>query len=181
MKNDIKLNGLLTGIKNGDYGDFDVLLEMYRPLIEGAVSLYNISLDPDEIRQISFIALFNAVKSYDTGSEVTFGLFAKICINNAIRSELRKTANEPLGGFADISEADGPVGGPEDELIKREDFEIILKKIGSILTDYEFDVFRYYLMGYSYKEVAQKLGKDEVSVGNALSRTKAKIKNHRFL
>ena len=85
---------LIKSIQGGDYGDFEVLLEMYRPLIEAAVSKYCGSMDPDDIRQTCFIAFFNAARSYDTSSEVAFGYYAKICVTNALRSELRKKNNK---------------------------------------------------------------------------------------
>ena len=181
MENSISLNDLIEKVQNGDYGDFDILLEMYRPMIDSAVFRYSGNIDPDDIRQICCIAFFNAVKSYDISSQVTFGYYAKVCVNNALNSEARrKNHNDDYDEYDKASEKDTAVGGPEDEIIMRESFKAILEEISEILTNYEFDVFRLYLMGYSYKEIAEKVGKNETSVGNALARIKNKIKNHRF-
>ena len=52
MKNEKLLSELLIEIKNGDYGNFDVLLEMYRPLIESAVNIHNSVLDSEDMEVI---------------------------------------------------------------------------------------------------------------------------------
>ena len=181
LKNDSSLNDLIAEIKNGDYGNFDILLEKYRPLIASAVAKYAYAIDPDDVRQISFIALFNAVRSYDLSSGVTFGLYSKICVNNALITELRKNGRIAQIDDADVIDASETVAGPEEEIIRKEDFNNTFSQIRDVLTKYEYDVFRLYLMGYSYKSIADKLSKDEVSVGNALARIKNKIKNHRFV
>ena len=44
------------------------------------------------------------------------------------------------------------------------------------LSKMEAEVFRLYLAGLSYKEIADKIGKSEKSVGNALRRIRGKLR-----
>ena len=181
MENERYLNDLIENVQSGDYSDFDVLLEMYRPLIESAVSKYNGNIDPEDIRQSCSIAFFCAVKSYDTSSKVAFGYYARICVTNALKSELKKKSNK--SDYEELDEASEPdtgVDGPENAILMREKFDLILDEIAEMLTGYEFEVFKLYLMGCSYKQISSELGKDVTSVGNAIARIKKKIKNHRF-
>jgi RNA polymerase sporulation-specific sigma factor len=43
-------------------------------------------------------------------------------------------------------------------------------------TEFELEVLRLYLNGFSYKIIGEKLGKTEKSVGNALSRVRKKLR-----
>ncbi|MBQ4324979.1 MAG: helix-turn-helix transcriptional regulator [Clostridia bacterium] len=50
------------------------------------------------------------------------------------------------------------------------------QKIRGTLSRYELDVFYLWLENYSTKEIAQKLGKGEKSVANAISRSLGKLR-----
>ncbi|MBR3935065.1 MAG: RNA polymerase subunit sigma-70, partial [Oscillospiraceae bacterium] len=65
---------------------------------------------------------------------------------------------------------------PETDWIEKEELSDLKKQILSVLSDFEADVLRLYLRGFSYKTIAEKLGKTEKSVGNALSRVKNKLR-----
>ena len=50
------------------------------------------------------------------------------------------------------------------------------KRIFGILSEFEREVLRLYLGGFSYRSIGEKLGKTEKSVGNALSRIRKKLR-----
>ena len=50
------------------------------------------------------------------------------------------------------------------------------KRIFEVLSEFELEVLRLYLNGFSYKIIGEKLGKTEKSVGNALSRVRKKLR-----
>ena len=73
---------------------FEELLRRYEPLI--AASVLRISSDEaasrfiDDLRQEATVVFYNSILTYDIEqTEVEFGLYAKICISNALVSQLR--------------------------------------------------------------------------------------------
>ena len=65
---------------------------------------------------------------------------------------------------------------PEADWIEKETFSNMKKRIFEVLSDFELEVLRLYLAGFSYKDIGEKTGKTEKSVGNALSRVRKKLR-----
>jgi len=188
-------------IKSGDREAFDNIARKYSPLIDSMyqryylISLkYGYMIDEDDFKQEAAIALYNAAMTFENkknvhDKEITFGLYAKICIRNNLISLLRKNKNklqseyipetEILEGFAVFNPKDIELN-PEEQLIERESYELLIGQINRILTDYEKSVFELYVddngKGKTYKEIAVLLGRSEKSVDNAIYRIKAKLK-----
>ncbi len=174
----------LEAVKNGDKTAFDGLAEKFRPLIKKEV-LSAVSRSEelrgyyDEISQEALVALYGAAVSYNGEKNVTFGLFAKICIHNRIISYVRKINAQlkrmnktMLAAEADVKKSDAP-----EELIEALERDAELQRLLSeALSGYEKRVFSLYLQKKSYAEIAATLGKDEKSVDNAIYRVKSKIK-----
>ena len=88
-----QLSALLEAIVQGDQNAFNRLSEMYAPLIRSMSARFVESLsaqndagliDVQDLEQEARLALFRAVQSYDRKQRnVSFGLYAKICIRNA--------------------------------------------------------------------------------------------------
>lgn len=184
-------SALILRAAAGDQTAFSELVKEYKPLTDGIIRRYKtfISLcgcDEDDLRQEAIIALYGAAKTYDIEKQgVTFGLYAKVCINNRIISQLRKVrgADLPL----DAENEDASEGGgqneaaesetnPESEVIGRESYKALLKLIDENLTAYEKSVFKLYILDKSYHEIAVALGSPRKSVDNAVYRIKKKIK-----
>nr|MBQ4318890.1 hypothetical protein [Clostridia bacterium] len=72
----------------------DELITMYAPMLTQTVAKYAWRLgsggDIDDLRQEAVIALYKAARTYREGIGVTFGLYAKVCINNRLKVVLRK-------------------------------------------------------------------------------------------
>ena len=66
---------------------------------------------------------------------------------------------------------------PEESLIDVETRDEFWKKIGKVLSDFEFRVMSMYLQGMSYAEMCDVTGKPFKSIDNALSRSKKKLKS----
>ncbi|MBQ2469245.1 MAG: hypothetical protein II503_06110 [Clostridia bacterium] len=114
---------LIRAAKAGDGEAFEALSRMYGGMIGAAVSSFGSSIssaDPEagaafseeDLRQEAGIAFLRAVRTYDPDSKpgVTFGLYAKICVKNAMISLFRKrrTRSKRLrnaGGRRGIAEA----------------------------------------------------------------------------
>ena len=66
---------------------------------------------------------------------------------------------------------------PSDEIASINlDLKYKREKIFKKLTDIEKEILKYRTLGYSYKEIASKIGKSIKSVDNALQRIKKKVK-----
>ena len=80
---------LLLLAKEGDEASFACLAEKFKPLLEAAVAQYRAELLPQDIEELSqeaLVAFHSAVKSYDPSyKNVSFGLYAKICVNKQYR------------------------------------------------------------------------------------------------
>ena len=82
---------LIFRVRAGDDDAFDLLLETYKPLIEASVMRVlekeAYSLYADDFKQEATVVFYNAILTYDVEQhEVEFGLYAKICISNALIS-----------------------------------------------------------------------------------------------
>lgn len=181
---------LIEGIKRDDEQAFSRLAALYEPLLEGSVARFCKppifgKNDFEDLHQEAVLALYKAAKSFDAEQrKVTFGLYAKICINNRLISARR----HKVRGM----KKDGKgVGRPRKEarrepkrrvsgraLPSDEQLQTFLDRAKEDLTKKELAVLNLYLAGASYKEMARQLHCTEKSVDNALARAKKKIKKY---
>ena len=174
-------DGILLRAKAGNNAAFSELTENYSPLIDSMTERYRAearlcNLEPEDLRQEAVIALYGAVKAFHVDQkDVTFGLFAKICIRNRLIGIVRKHRGRSESGGAD-SDPELSMSNPEQDLIERENYEQLTKVIDESLTDYEKSVFKLFILDKSYREIAGALGRDVKSVDNAVCRIKKKLK-----
>ncbi len=173
---------LINRAKSGHSSAFAELINRYRPLIINMSDKYRDSaskcgIDTEDLSQEAAIALYSAIRTYNGNDEVTFGLYAKICIRNRIVSLLKKNSSSDLlysDGVQDNSDAD-LVSDPEQSVIDRENYQKLLCAIDNTLSKLERDVFKLYLSDKSYSEIAFALGIKEKSVNNAMCRIRSKL------
>lgn len=184
---------LLKRVSEGDEYAFQLLALKYKTLTDTAASfavktLEASSLDSadsiDDLRQEAQLALYKAALRYDRegmSGKVTFGLYAKICVRNAMISQIRRAAakrrrSEKAAAAAERMMSDGIGDVTSDRAISRIELERILEKSGSTLSDYERTVLMLYLQGKSTSEISDRTGRSAKSVSNALYRIKVKLK-----
>lgn len=201
---DSELNALIDRIKQGDEIAFNILCEKYSALTESTARRFAPSLglrngaaqnadaaDMEELKQDAIMALYRAAVTYDSdgdGREVSFGLYAKICMNNAMITKVRKYKRKlkRLEKRKSVMSAEKRVerygrGGryEEDAASQRIDLEALsetLKGALEELSDYERKTFDLYVDGKTVKEIAAELNRSEKSVSNACYRVKTKIR-----
>ena len=195
---DIELNALVERTRAGDDIAFGLLCEKYAALIEstvrrflpslgviGGVPANEASADGDEVKQDVIMALYKAAKTYDAdgaGKKVSFGLYAKICMNNAMITRVRKykrTLKQLEKSAAVVSSERQHRRFEADTAWQMIDFDVLsdsLKNAVETLSDYERRVFDLYINGKSTGEIASELNRSEKSVSNAFYRVKSKIK-----
>ena len=168
-------------IREGDQDAFSELLGEYTPLVAAEVSRRGSGLveqDVEDLRQIAVVALYRASLSYDLAqSEVEFGLYAKICISNALVSHYRMLLRRvPEISLESVSLAEESAEDPASRIMEEEALAALYARIRSLLSGYENRVWGLFVSGRSAKEIAKLLNKDTHSVENAVYRIRQKLR-----
>jgi RNA polymerase sporulation-specific sigma factor len=185
-ENNRETDELIDRVRKGDNSAFELLLCKYTPLIEAAVSKTLIdedsySLYADDFRQEATVIFYNSILTYDMEQhEVEFGLYAKICISNALISQLRKlskrntehlSATSEDGLFINDSEND-----PSVRILEQESLSSLYSAIRGNLSELEYRIWRLYMSGRTANQIGCMVDKDEKSVTNAIYRIRKKLR-----
>lgn len=169
----------ILAAKNGDEAAFAALCQDYAPLIDSQVEKFafateGLGIDTDDLRQEASVAFYCALMSFDEEqNEVSFGLYAKICIGNRMVSLLRRLKTEKkrkaLSEMRSLSSAEVSRALP----LPAEEIATLAEEL---LTKKEKLILDRYLAGSSYREIADAFGISLKSVDNALFRAKRKLR-----
>ena len=187
MPDDKKTAQLLSKIREGDEEAFAALSEQYRPLAESMAVRYAAKADtddglvsPDDFRQEAGFALYRAAMTYNgEQTAVSFGLYAKTCIRNALVSLLRRTSHARKTRTAALRAASSekrPAESPLARLLTAEKKSSFVRQAAEVLSPYEMTIFEQYIAGKPPREIAERIGRPVKSVNNAVYRIKAKLK-----
>ncbi|MBO5945541.1 MAG: sigma-70 family RNA polymerase sigma factor [Clostridia bacterium] len=176
----MEVSSLILLTRAGDNYAFAELVRRYTPVINSVVSGFNLlGTRAAEARSEAYVALYNAARSYDlTKAGVTFGLYAKICIQRRVNDFVGMQSRED--GVLDDVDVSTLCSSCriENDLVARENVHRIYSIARTILSDYEYQIFRYYLAGYTTRQTAEALGKSAKSVDNAKNRMMRHLKEH---
>ncbi len=172
-------------VRGGDQKAFSELVEQYTPLIESLVfKFYNddlVGMNRDDLRQEAVFRFYNSIMTYDIEqSEIEFGLYAKICISNALVSQLRlhkKHTSEQLTASINTMFFVHDSEDPSDKVLEEESVRALYSVIKKTLSSYEYKVWNLYMSGMSAKEIGELVDKDEKSVANAIYRIRKKLRS----
>lgn len=175
------LHDCILRVREGDQAAFAKLLAEYTPLISAEVSRHGASLsheDVEDLRQIALVAFYRAALAFDLlQSEVEFGLYAKICISNALVSQLRVLRRRvPEVSVETLSPLEEQSEDPAAAVMEQEALDALLARIRRHLSPYESRVWSLFVAGHSAKEIAAMLAKDTHSVENAVYRIRQKLR-----
>ncbi len=191
---DLRLGELLVRVKTGDSPAFTELASLFSPLLSALVediAAPKTSYDREEAMQEARLALYRAAGSFQIEqAEVSFGLYAKICVGNALRTGRRRRytrvsrENESLLSLDELMETNSRFASElyrdEDDvarnLIGIQEAESLYQTIKSELSSFEFQVFRLYVDGFSVRDMSEKLDKSPKSVENAVWRSVSKLR-----
>lgn len=183
QKNNDDIRELILSVRNNDQEAFEILLERYKPLIEASVNRFSsddtFAVYADDLRQEASLVFYNSILAYDLEqSEVEFGLFAKICIHNALVSQLRilkKHSEEPMDVLPEAPSSQSSET-PADKFLQQERLKSIYAVIRKNLSDFEYSVWQLYISGRSSSDIASTLHTDKRSIDNAIYRIRKKLK-----
>lgn len=175
------LTHLLDRVRQDDSAAFDELYQAYKPLLKSLVASYSDSCpETDELDGVALLALYRAARSYRTEQAgVTFGLYAKICIGNALNTQcsayqarIKKefpVSPEHLekGHFAE---------DPATAVMREEALNALRSRICRVLSPYENRIWDLYTVGCRNGKIAAILGRSPRSIENAVYRIRVKLR-----
>lgn len=173
----------------------NILIEKYEPLIKKiALKMINYcsgsGLDVNDLVQEGRIGLNHAVSYYNDQKNITFYTYAKTCIERKIISAViatkrqkNKILNESVS--YDIDDEDknfervlkDETSNPEKIIMDLVVREKLIERIKLCLTEFEEKVFDLLLSGFTYREIAGILDKEDKQIDNAIQRIKNKVKD----
>ena len=177
---------LISLIRAGDGAAQDHLLEKYKRLVRLKSKTYYIAgADKEDIIQEGMIGLYKAVRDFKAERGVMFYSFAELCITRQIITAIKRAARKkhgPLnfsvsfGGETSVAAERALLGqSPEDLVLGREKRDYIEDCFDKVLSAMEYRVLGLFLENKSYSEIAEIIGRDEKSIGNALQRVRKKL------
>ena len=186
---------LVKMTRMGDNEAESILLDRYKKIVkQRSSSFFMPGADREDLIQEGMVGVFKAIRDYDPAKGASFSTFVEMCIRrqliSAVKSaarmkhsplndslSLNKPVTEDTERIATLEEilADDGSSDPEKILLMQENLDYIEKYSGEIFTQLEWDVWRMYANGSSYKEIAERLDKTNKAVDNAIRRAKKKL------
>ncbi len=135
------------------------------------------SLESEDLVQEGLLGLLSAVQTYKPSAGVAFRTYAYACARNRMVSALRHRDGveaEPL------DDEDEPLilsnnDDPASLLVRQEELQQLCERLRAGLSPLEYRVLMAHLGGYSYREIAKRLGITEKAVDNARQRLRRKL------
>ena len=176
---------LIRKAQAGDDTAFTELYAKYYGLIEARcrsfLSTHQLPFDPEELQSEAGLALWKAVLNYNLNEgDVTFGLYAQVCITNQLISYFRKQRQMIRIVHLDTSQmAEIPAGEESDparHVMEQEQYAMLQKLMERVLSKGEQEVWFRFVAGRTAAEIADELGFDKRSVENAIFRARRKLR-----
>lgn len=186
--------------KNKDSKAEDTLIRRYDKLIAHISKDFFLKGggDQDDLKQEGLIGVASAIKDFVPGKNKNFKQFALLAAKRNITDAVRKSTSGKasfLNNAENIDQLDqgGTPSGSTHKIAqdymrsgrKSDPYEMAAAKhskkqiqdyMNKNLTDWEKSVLSYYLQGYSYNEIASKVGRNRKAVDNAMNSVRSKMR-----
>ena len=173
-----ELMELIASVRARDDDAFAKLVEQYKPMLLSVIHSH--SLDERDAFSELCMSFHSAILDYKDEYGLTFGLYAKICVDRTAVDIIRRQGRER----AHVVDVDFDVdsiavpGGVQFMLEHRERSAHFLSVAKRVLSELEFNVYRYWMLGYKTSEIASALGASAKTVDNAKNRMWKKLRSH---
>ncbi len=188
---------MIVRARNGDTYAEEELLKKYKLQVRRkATSYFMVGADRDDVIQEGMIGVFKAIHRYDPQRGAKFSTFADLCITSQILSAVRSSLCQKHSPLNNSMSLNRPIqenntesmstledtipstasDNPEEFLVLRENLDAVEQGEIEFLSRYEAQVWRMYLDGKTYAEIAEISGKPIKTVDNAITRAKRKIR-----
>ena len=184
---DVSDEQLIAQLRDGQTEVMDYLMEKYKNLVrKRANALYLIGGETEDLIQEGFLGLLTAIRSFNPERDAAFRTFAEICIRSRLLTAVRAAQggkHAPLNHSVSYEPPlfDGTnaylfssAESPEDVVIGREELRERLEALKGRLSKFEAQILPPYLNGLSCGEIAQRVGRSQKSVDNAIQRIRRK-------
>lgn len=171
----------LAAIAKNNKSAAAVLMSRYSKLVFIKSGIYaNYDTDSDDLQQEGLLSLMRAIASFNPERGVKFSTFAEVCIENRMRTVIRRSKDLPLNreSLEDAKQSDAlsVTETPESIYLYKEFISELWSGISSVLSTAELKTFNLCMQGISYKSAAEMLGTTEKSIDNAMQRARRKIR-----
>ena len=167
-------------VANGSREAEEELVKRYlRPVRVCARPYFLAGGDSEDLIQEAMFGLLKAIREFDPGRDARFKTFAEVCIRNRIRSAVTNAARSKHAPLNDSVPFESPMLGvgasPEEQYISREEESELLTCLEQRLSPLEHRVLDLFLLGLSYREISEQVGRPIKSVDNAIQRIRRKV------
>lgn len=174
---------------SGDRGAEELLVTRYSRLVRiCARPFFLAGGDSEDLIQEGMMGLLKAVREFDPARDTRFRTFAEVCIRRRLISAVAAASRDKHAPLNDSVSIETPffdrdpgrvpaflLNNPEDLLIDREEQQERLGWLKDRLSGFEANVLDQYLRGFSYLEIARRVGRSPKSVDNAVQRIRRKV------
>ncbi len=175
---------LVRDAQAGNDNAYSELFELYANLIDSVCRSYEEDAPSEqELRSEAITAFWHAICRFNLEQkEVSFGLFARICMANQLKSYYRKWKQIPCPVSLDTEELAGTLqadesSNPANGVVEQEQYLELLQMMETVLSSQERRIWLLFTEGKTASEIATLSGVDKKSVQNAIFRARKKLRN----
>jgi len=187
-------NEVVLAAQTGDQEATEYLLHKYSGLVRAKLkSYFLLGAEKEDLHQVGMLGLWEAVMDFRQDKEVSFRCFAQMCVQRELITAIKAATRQrqlPLNSSLSLDACvydDSPEKclsdllpctrnrDPEALGTDTESATWLKRSIRQRLSAFEWRVFRAYLDGMSYSEVADRLACKVKSIDNALTRIRRKL------
>jgi len=173
----------------GDAEAGNTLVLRYRRLVKTCTRPFFLAGgDSEDLLQEGMIGLLSAIREFDPDGGSSFHSFAELCIRRRVISAARSASRQkhaPLNDGVSLEQLESgesqhllqqlTARSPEDAILDKAWADAFLAACSRFLSDFENRILMDYLNGLSYAEMAERTGRSEKSIDNAIQRIRKKL------
>ena len=174
------MDNLFLRAKAGEESAVEEIVAQYKGLIRAVANkFFLVGGDKDDLLQEGMLGLYFAILNFDE-SKGSFPSFVKLCVMRQLIDAVKRdnsNRNKALANHLDISLAENLPDDrtPLQDLLEKEAAQKVRDIIETQLSSLEKQVVELFAEGYSYEDIAEKLGVSYKAVDGALQRARKKL------
>ncbi len=168
---------LVEKAKVGDENATAELIVRFSPMVNSIACDLSERFEVEDLAQEGMFGLLSAIYGYDNSKGAKFSTFASVCVRNRIMNAIKSLSRQNSFTVDVLSDVIPDFSSdPQDIWSNREQSNNLADEFREKLSDFELEVLKLYLGGFSYNSISQKLGCTAKSIDNALQRIRRKLR-----
>ena len=173
----------------GDAEAGNALVLRYRRLVKACARPFFLAGgDSEDLMQEGMIGLLSAIREFDPDGGASLRYFAELCIRRRLISAARSASGQkhaPLNDGLSLEQLQSSESqnllehltarSPEELVLDQAWADSFLTECARFLSHFENQILMDYLHGFSYREMAERSGRTEKSIDNAIQRIRKKL------